>query len=67
MGNAFDQVVQTVNNYVGNLVDVAEMSDEDKAALKDHLLKAEQILLRNGNTKLQEVLSALTHSFLSRL
>jgi len=67
MNSALEQVVETVNDYVVGLIDVAEMPDEDKAELKTHLKAAEDILLRNGNTKLQEVLSALTHSFLSRL
>ena len=66
MDSALKQIVEMVNGYVGNLIDVASMSDEDRAMLKSHLKAAEEILLRNGNTKLQEVLSALTSSILSR-
>ena len=66
MDKALKQIVDLVNNYVGNLINIAEMSDEDKTDLKAHLLAAEGILLRNGNTKLQEVIGAVTGAVLSR-
>ena len=67
MDSALKQIVEMVNGYVANLIDIAGMSAKDKFDLKSHLLAAEEILIRNGNTKLQEVLSALTGSILSRL
>lgn len=67
MKSTTGQITELVNNYVGSLIEVAEMPAEDKAALKAHLLAAEEILLRNGLTKLQTVMSSLTGSILSRL
>lgn len=66
MNSALEQVIEVVENYVGGLIDVAEMSEDDRAALKEHLKAAEDILLRNGNVKLQNVVSALTRSILSK-
>lgn len=67
MDSALKQIVELVNDYVGNLIDVASMPDDDKAMLKSHLLAAEDILLRNGNVKLREVINSLTAAVLSRL
>lgn len=67
MDSPLQQIVEMVNNYVGGLIDVADMPAEDKEALKTHLKAAEDILIRNGNTKLQEVISSLTGAVLSRL
>lgn len=66
MDSALKQIVELVNDYVGNLIDIAAMPEADKAALKDHLLAAEGILLENGNAKLQEVIGALTGAILGR-
>jgi hypothetical protein len=66
MDSALKAIVEKINDYVGNLVNISDMSDEDKTDLKAHLLAAEGILLRNGNTKLQEVIGAVTGAVLSR-
>lgn len=60
------QIVEMIESYVGGLIDIASMPSEDKRLLKEHLKSAEEILLRNGNTKLQEVLSGLAQSILGR-
>lgn len=66
MDEALNQIVELVNNYVGNLIEVAEMPEQDRADLKAHLLAAESILLKNGNVKLQEVISQMAAAVLSR-
>lgn len=66
MDSALQQVVNTINGYVAGLIDVAEMTDEDKTDLKTHLKAAEEILLRNGNVKLKEVVGSITQAILSR-
>lgn len=67
MDNALTQIIEKLNDYIGSLIDVAGMSEEDKSSLKYHLLEAEAILLRNGNDKLHQVVSAVTAAVLSRL
>lgn len=64
--DALQQVIEKIDEYIGSLIDIAAMPEVDKAELKDHLLKAQVILLRNGNVKLNEFVSAITHSILSR-
>lgn len=64
--DALTQIVQVIDRHIGNLIDVANMPAEDKADLKGHLLAAQDILLRNGNVKLQEVIGAITEKVLSR-
>lgn len=66
MNKALEQIVALINRYVGGLIDIAEMPDADKEAVKTHLLAVEEILLRNGNAKLQEAISAITGAVLSR-
>lgn len=67
MISALDRIVRYINANVGELIDVSEMSAEDKAAIKAHALAIEEILLRNGSVKLQAIFSALTGAVLSRL
>lgn len=62
-----EQIIKLVNEYVGGLIDVADMPDADKTALKAHLLAAEEILIANGQRELKEVLSSLTGAVLGRL
>jgi hypothetical protein len=66
MDEALKKIVDLINNYVGGLINVAEMPDADKAELKAHLLAAENILLKNGNVKLQQVVSSIAGAVLSR-
>lgn len=66
MDSALTQIIEKLNDYIGNLIDVAGMGDEDKSNLKYHLLEAENILLRNGNDKLHQVVSAVTAAVLSK-
>lgn len=66
MDRALQQIVAVIDRHIGNLIDVASMGDEDKADLKTHLLAAQDILLRNGNDKLQTVIGAITEKVLSR-
>lgn len=67
MSSALDRIVKYINENVGELIDISDMSTEDKSAVKAHALAIEEILLRNGSTKLQAVFSALTGAVLSRL
>lgn len=66
MDKALQQIVDLINSYVAGLIDVADMSEQDRADLKSHLKAAEDILLRNGNVKLQEVIGQITTAVLSR-
>lgn len=66
MEPVLEQIVEKLDGYVGGLIDVADMPEEDKAALKGHLLAAQDILLRNGNAKLREVVGVVTRAVLSR-
>jgi hypothetical protein len=66
MDKALQQIVTLINDYVAGLIDVADMTDQDKADLKTHLKAAEDILLRNGNAKLQLVIGEITKAVLSR-
>lgn len=66
MDSALKQIIELINDYVGNLINIADMPDTDKADLKAHLLAAENILLKNGNVKLQQVISSITGAVLSR-
>lgn len=67
MDSALKQITKLIEDHVGGLIDVAEMPQEDKDNLKTHLKAAEDILLRNGNVKLREVVGTLASSILGRL
>jgi hypothetical protein len=43
------------------------MSEGDKMNLKNHLMAAQQILLRNGNEKLKDVVSGISGAILRRI
>lgn len=66
MDSVLQRIIGRLDEYIGNFIDVAEMSADDKEALKDHLLKAQEILIRNGNEKLQQVVGGVTGAILSR-
>lgn len=61
-----EQILKKVDEYIGGLIDVAEMSQEDRDSLKAHLLAAQEILVRNGQRELQEFVSGVTKAILSR-
>lgn len=67
MDSALKQITGLIEDHVGGLIDVAEMPQEDKDNLKTHLKAAEDILLRNGNVKLREIVGTLASSILGRL
>lgn len=66
MDSVLKQLLEKVDEYIGSLIDVADMPADDKALLKSHLLAAQEILVRNGNAKLQEFVSGVTEALLSR-
>lgn len=66
MNTAKDKIIKFIDNYVGSHIDAASMPTEDKENLKAHLLGAQEILLRNGHSRLQEVVSGITEAVLSR-
>lgn len=66
MDSVLQQLIQKIDEYIGSLIDVAEMPAADKDALKLHLLEAQKILVRNGNDKLQELVSGIAGAILSR-
>lgn len=66
MDSVLQQLIQKIDEYIGSLIDVAAMGADDKALLKSHLLAAQEILVRNGNDKLQELVSGIAGAILSR-
>ena len=66
MDLALQQIVDMVNDYVGNLINIADMPEQDKDDLKMHLIAAEAIIARNGHAKLQSLVSSVTAAVLSR-
>lgn len=64
--DVLQQLLEKIDGYIGNLIDTAQMSDEDKEALKSHLLAAQEILARNAQRELGEIVSTLTQAVLSR-
>lgn len=66
MDSVLKQLLDKVDEYIGSLIDVADMPPEDRSALKSHLLAAQEILVRNGNDKLQEFVDGVTKALLSR-
>lgn len=66
MDVVLQSIVEKLEAYIGGLIDVADMPEEDRAALKGHLKAAEDILVRNGNEKLRQALSEVTAAVLGR-
>ena len=57
MDSPLQKIADIINQYIGGLINVADMPESDKTELKQHLLAAEEILLRNGNVKLSEAVA----------
>lgn len=64
--DTLDLILKRIDSYVAGLIDVADMSDGDKEALKTHLLAAQEILARNAQRELGEIVNTLTQAVLSR-
>jgi hypothetical protein len=67
MDDVLQRLIDRLEAYIGGLIDVASMDELDKANLKAHLVAAEEILLRNGNVKLHQVVSGIAGAILGRL
>jgi len=67
MDAVLQRIINKLDAYIGGLIDEAAMSETDKADLKGHLLAAQDILIRSGNEKLQQVIGGVTGVILSKL
>jgi len=60
------QLLKRVDEFIGGLIDVADMPDNERFELKEHLLAAQDILVRNGMRELNEFISGVTEAIFSR-
>jgi hypothetical protein len=67
MDSVLQGIIEKLDDYIGGPIDVADMSEGDKMNLKNHLMAAQQILLRNGNEKLKDVVSGISGAILRRI
>lgn len=67
MDSTLKRIITRLDDYVAGLDDVFTVSEADKTNLKNHLLAVQNILLRNGNERLQEVVGGLSEVILRRL
>lgn len=67
MDSVLAGIIEKLDDYIGGLIDVADMSEGDKMNLKSHLMAAQQILLRNGNEKMKDVVSGISGAILRRI
>lgn len=66
MDSALAQLLNRVDEFIGGLIDVADMPESERVELKEHLLAAQDILVRNGMRELNEFISRVTEAIFSR-